>query len=82
MKRHCHLDALFMQRKEQLEEEFQKATDSAVKMVIQDKLKEAESEINRLKELVKHHYESKVNQYENRLQQLVTTKKEEGLFRT
>ena len=37
-----------MQRKEQLEEEFQKATDDVVKMVIQNKLKEAEREINEL----------------------------------
>ena len=70
-----------MQEAEQLEEEFQKATDSDVKMVIQDKLKEAESIINKLKRDVKT-WESRVNQHENRLQQLVTTKKEEGLFRT
>ena len=70
-----------MQKKEQLEEEFQKATDSDVKMVIHDKLKEAESKINEWKGLVKH-WESEENQHENRLQQLVTTKKEEGLFRT
>ena len=50
-------------------------------MVIQDKLKKAESRINEWKGHVKTR-ESEVNQREDRLQQLVTTKKEEGLFRT
>ena len=70
-----------MQRKKQLEQEFQKATDSDVKMVIQDKLKKAEGDISYSKEEVKK-WENEVNQRENRLQQLVTTKKEEGSFRT
>ena len=70
-----------MQRKEQLEQEFQKTTDNAVKIVIQDKLKEAEREINEWKGELKDR-ESRVNQHETRMQQLVTTKKEEGLFRT
>ena len=70
-----------LQRKEQLEQEFQKATDNAVKMVvIQNKLKKAEGEINDQKGHVKD-LESIVNQHETRLKQLVTTKKEEGLFR-
>ena len=70
-----------MQRKELLEEEFQTATEIAVKMVIQDKLKEAEREINEWKGELKDR-ESRVNQHETRMQQLVTTKKVEGLFRT
>ena len=50
-------------------------------MVIQDKLKKAEGGISYFKEGVKNK-ENEVNQHENRLLQLVTTKNEEGLFRT